>query len=82
MTGSPEAAVVIPIVAFCVLAIWLFMVFWADSHPRWGNSEMPGQASSRPAVLPDGSAIPRPRVEGQGVPQQPDQQGAAERATR
>jgi hypothetical protein len=82
MTGSTEAAVVIPIVAFVVLFFWLGMVFWADSHPRWGNSEVPGPAGPRQAVLPEGSSIPRPRVEGPGVPQQPARQDSAEQGTR
>jgi len=69
---------VIPIVAFLMLFTWLSMVFWADSHPRWGNSEMPQRPSSGPAVLPEGTTIPRPRVEGQGAPQE---QGS-EHATR
>ena len=86
MTGSTEAAIVIPIVAFVVLFTWLSMVFWADSHPRWGNSEVPPQPSSRepssrPVVLPEGTTIPRPRVEGQGAPQEPARQGS-EHATR
>jgi hypothetical protein len=74
MTGSTEAVIVIPIVAFILLFTWVAMVFWADSHPRWGNSEVPPQPSPRPAVLPEGSTIPRPRVEGQGVPQEPARQ--------
>jgi hypothetical protein len=81
MTGSTAAAIVIPIVAFILLFSWVAAVFWADSHPRWGNSEVPAQPSSRPAVLPEGSTIPRPRVEGQGAPQQPARPGS-EHATR
>jgi hypothetical protein len=81
MSGSTEAAVVIPIVAFILLFGWLGAVFWADSHPRWGNSE-PGQASSGQAVLPEGSSIPRPRVEGQGVPQQPARKVQADDVNR
>ena len=81
MTGSTEAAIVIPIVAFLLLFTWLAAVFWADSHPRWGNSEVPPQPSSPPAVLPEGSTIPRPRVEGQGVSQEPAGQ-ASEHVTR
>ena len=81
MSGSTEAAIVIPIVAFVMLFTWLGMVFWADSHPRWGNSEVPPQPSSRPVVLPEGSTIPRPRVEGQGVSQEPAGQ-ASEHVTR
>jgi hypothetical protein len=71
VTGSTEAQIVIPIVSFLLLAVWISLVFWANSHPRWGNSEVPGKASSRPATLPEGSTIPRPRVEGDGAPQQP-----------
>jgi hypothetical protein len=80
MSGTTTAAVVIPIVGFCLLFAWLGLVFWADRHPVWGNSEIPTQASSRPVVLPDGSTIPRPRAEGQGAPQQPAQPGSAGRA--
>jgi hypothetical protein len=84
MTGSTEAQIVIPIVAFVLLAIWVCLVFWADSHPRWGNSEVPGgQTGPRSATLPDGSVIPRPRVEGQGAPRQPaDQQAPVEHPSR
>jgi hypothetical protein len=81
MTGSTEAAIVIPIVAFVVLFTWLSMVFWADSHPRWGNSEVPPQPSSRPPVLPEGTTIPRPRVESPAASQEPARQGS-EHATR
>jgi hypothetical protein len=75
MTGSTEAVIVIPIVAFILLFTWVAMVFWADSHPRWGNSEVPPQPSP-PVVLPEGSTIPRPRVETPGAPQQPARQEA------
>jgi hypothetical protein len=81
MSGSTEAQFVIPIVALCVLFFWIGMVFWADSHPRWGNSE-PGQARYRTAVLPEGATIPRPRVEGQGVPQEPARPASPERTTQ
>lgn len=79
MTGSIEAQIVIPIVAFVVLFFWIGLVFWADSHPRWGNSE-PG--SYRSAVLPEGSSVPRPRVEAEGTPRQPARDGQAEHAGR
>jgi hypothetical protein len=81
MSGSTAAQIVIPIVAFILLFSWIGVVFWADSHPVHGNSE-PGHWTSRTAVLPEGSSIPRPRVEGEGVPQQPAQQGQATRAGR
>ena len=35
MTGSSLAPVVIPIVVAISLAAWIFMVFYADSHPGW-----------------------------------------------
>jgi hypothetical protein len=35
MTGSNLAAIVIPIVVMCSLAVWIALVFHADSHPRW-----------------------------------------------
>jgi len=80
MTGSTEAQIVIPIVAFLLLFAWISLVFWADSHPRWGNSE-PGSASSRPARLPEGASIPLPRVEDQPAPQQPASQQPAPQDT-
>ena len=68
MTGSTLAAVVIPIVALTVLAVWLAMVFYADSHPRWRTSSTtPGRRSSG---LPEGARkppeveVPRPRQAG------------------
>jgi hypothetical protein len=68
MTGSTLAAVVIPIVAMTALAVWLAMVFYADSHPRWGTSgttsgrgrsSLPGGAQKPPDI-----EVPRPRPEG------------------
>jgi hypothetical protein len=65
MTGSTLAAVVIPIVVVIVLAVWLAMVFYADSHPRWRTS---GTTSGRGSPgLPEGARkppeveVPRPR---------------------
>jgi hypothetical protein len=81
MSGTTEAIVVIPIIAFILLFSWIGLVFWADSHPVHGNSE-PGHWTSAAAVLPEGSSIPRPRVEGEGEPRQPAPQGQAERAGR
>ena len=39
MTGSSAAHIVIPIVALVTLAIWIAMVYYADSHPRYKASE-------------------------------------------
>jgi hypothetical protein len=41
MTGSNLAAIVIPIVAMCSLAVWIALVFHADSHPRWRQRAAP-----------------------------------------
>jgi hypothetical protein len=81
MSGTTEAIVVIPIIAFILLFSWIGVVFWADSHPVHGNSE-PGHWTSAAAVLPEGSSIPRPRVEGEGAPRQPASQDEGERARR
>jgi hypothetical protein len=81
MSGTTTAAVVIPIVAFILLFSWIAAVFYADSHPVHGNSE-PGHWTSRTAVLPEGSSIPRPRVEREGAPQQPAPQGQARAGRR
>ncbi len=68
MTGSTTAAVVIPIVALTVLAIWLAMVYYADSHPRWGTSST--TSGRRSSGLPEGARkppeveVPRPRPGG------------------
>ena len=35
MTGSNLAAIVIPIVVMFGLAVWIALVFHADSHPLW-----------------------------------------------
>lgn len=78
MSGTTTAAVVIPIVAFILLFSWITAVFYADRHPVHGNSE-PGHWTP---VLPEGSSIPRPRVESEGEPRQPAQQGQPERTRR
>jgi hypothetical protein len=50
MTGSSLAPVIIPIVVMIGLAIWLIMVFRADSHPGYryhvpaAPRQVPGQA--------------------------------------
>jgi hypothetical protein len=42
MTGSNLAAIVIPIVVMLGLAVWIVMVFHADSHPTWQNRTVAG----------------------------------------
>jgi hypothetical protein len=34
MDGSTTAIIVIPIVTTLSLALWIFLVYWADAHPR------------------------------------------------
>lgn len=73
MTGSTQAAVVIPIVALLLLAAWLALVFYADSHPEHGNSTIPPQGSTRSAALQQDrtAKVPRPREEGPVSSQHP-----------
>jgi hypothetical protein len=35
VSGSSQALIFIPIVVMAALAIWLILVFYADSHPGW-----------------------------------------------
>jgi len=37
VTGSSSVAIVLPIVAFTAMALWIGMVFYADSHPGYGR---------------------------------------------
>ena len=46
MDGSGLSLIVVPIVAVISLAVWLIMVFYADSHPQWGRA--PGRGEPRP----------------------------------
>jgi hypothetical protein len=34
MDGSTTAVIIIPIVTTISLALWIFLVYWADAHPR------------------------------------------------
>lgn len=54
MSHSVLAAVIIPIVVIIVLAIWLFLVYWADRHG--GEGGHPERANPR--------AVPRREVAG------------------
>lgn len=69
MTGSWLVPVVVPIVAVIALAVWLTMVYYADSHPMHGNSDL---APAPPGVLPErqeaGAAAPD--ASGAASPQQ------------
>jgi len=50
MTGSNLAAIVIPIVVMFSLGVWIALVFYADSHPRWRQRTAPAP-STAPAAL-------------------------------
>ena len=41
MSGSGQALIFIPIVVMAALAVWLILVFYADSHPRWDVHRFP-----------------------------------------
>jgi hypothetical protein len=65
MTGSNLAAIVIPIVVMFGLAVWIVVVFHADSHPFWGNraeaapNETPARPSRKvPASSPHPTTLP------------------------
>lgn len=71
MSGSSQALICIPIVVMAALAIWLILVFYADSHPGWGvhrsPPELTGAASGSaiaareaPRVTPARGGAPMP----------------------
>jgi hypothetical protein len=83
MTGPVAAAVAIPIVAMVVLAFWLALVFYADSHPYWKGRQPPAQqalgldipqARTEPQVP---SARAAPAVPGQRLPLTDERRRAA-----
>jgi hypothetical protein len=39
VTGSSAAHIVIPVVTLVTLAIWIAMVYYADSHPWYKTSK-------------------------------------------
>jgi hypothetical protein len=51
MDGSGLSLIVVPVVAVICLAVWLIMVFYADSRPQWGRA--PGRRSSGHAASAD-----------------------------
>ena len=51
MDGSGLSLIVVPVVAVICLAVWLIMVFYADSRPQWGRA--PGRRSSDHAASAD-----------------------------
>lgn len=86
MTGSIEAQIIIPIVAFVLLFSWLGIVYWADSHPYWKGHKPPAQSSGqgvgqgiREPLIPPGRDAPN--VPGQRVPAGDDSPRVATTAT-
>jgi hypothetical protein len=58
MTGSSMAPIVIPIVVSFVLAVWIIIVFYAESHPLWKNRRSPGgQRAADPAAAKEPPAV-------------------------
>ncbi len=63
MSGSSQALIFIPIVVMAALAIWLILVFYADSHPGSGAHSSPPELTG----AAPGSAIATgeaPRITG------------------
>jgi uncharacterized protein (UPF0333 family) len=53
MTGTTGDIIAIVIVPVVVLAFWIAMMYYADSHPRWGSQ---AAADTVSANAVDGSA--------------------------
>jgi hypothetical protein len=69
MTGSNQAAILIPVVVMPVLAVWLFLVFYADSHPGWRVQRSPSEltGAARGSAIATGEA-PRVTAAREGAP--------------
>src|ERR1700757_1196436 len=46
MTGTTADLIPIVIIPIVVLAFWLRMMFYVDSHPRWGSQAPPDTVST------------------------------------
>jgi hypothetical protein len=51
MTGSDLAPIVIPIFVMFGLAVWIVLVFRADSHPQWRDRSAAAKKSTQPAPV-------------------------------
>jgi len=76
MTGSNLAAIVIPIVVMFGLAVWIALVFHADSHPRWHN-DMAAAPNKAPARRGRNVPAPSPHRPYPAAAVQPGFAGAA-----
>jgi hypothetical protein len=62
MDGSSLSLIMIPIVVSISLAAWLVVVYYADSHPRWGGRRAArGPSSSLVAATADDDPSPDAR---------------------
>lgn len=64
MTGTAGDIIPIVIVPVVVLAFWLVMMYYADSHPRWGGQPRADTVSPH---APEGR-LPAPRLSSPGPP--------------
>jgi len=48
MTGSDLAPIVIPIFVMFGLAVWIVLVFRADSHPQWRDRAAAAKKNTQP----------------------------------
>ena len=76
MAGTNGDIIAIVIVPVVILVFWLVMIFYANSHPRWGSQ---APADAVPTYTPVGS-VPAQRLSrpGQVVPGQRPDTAAAE----
>jgi len=62
MTGTAGDIIPIVIVPVVVLVFWLVMIYYADSHPRWGSQAPADTVSTYPL---EGN-VPAQRLSGPG----------------
>ena len=62
MTGTTAALIPIVIIPIVVLAFWLRMMFYVDSHPRWRSQEPPDTGSTQALT----GSVPAQRLSGPG----------------
>ena len=68
VSGSSQALIFIPIVVMAALAVWLILVFYADSHPGWGAHHSPELTGAVRASAVATSEAPRATAAHDGAP--------------
>ena len=68
MTGSGLSLIVIPIVAMISLAVWLIMVYYANSHPLWKADHPPPEPENPGAPALASPRRPDGQLQGDAVP--------------